>query len=79
MKSGVPGLTGFVARKYGKFSTAYGVRPSPRSACILSACPRFLGGGRVSGEETTGWVSGRQQLRLVCGHLHLHPMAQHFI
>ena len=23
----------------------------------------------MSGEETTGWVSGRQQLRLVCGHL----------
>ena len=23
----------------------------------------------MSGEETTGWVSGRKQLRLVCSHL----------
>ena len=36
-------------------------------ACILSACPVPCG-GKVSGEETTGWVSGWQQLRLVCDH-----------
>ena len=37
-------------------------------ALIIICLSRSLW-GRVSGEETTGWVSGRQQLRLVCGHL----------